>query len=117
MILAHLGHPYEAETVVTIRKHPNLFADVSALTYRPWQLFHSLMLVHEYNVWDKILFGTDYPVTTVNETIAGLRSLAEVKIDRFTLPAEQLERIVYRDSLELLGLTDFRSRLTEERRA
>ena len=117
MILAHLGHPYESETVVVIRKHPNLYADVSALVYRPWQLFHSLMLVHEYNVWDKILFGTDYPVTTVAETVAGLRSLANVKIDRFTLPAEQIERLIHRDSLSLLGLSNFRSHDHDRRSA
>ncbi|MCC6492533.1 MAG: amidohydrolase [Pirellulales bacterium] len=116
MILAHLGHPYEAETVVVIRKHANLYADVSALVYRPWQLFHSLMLVHEYNVWDKILFGTDYPVTTVNETMAGLRSLAEAKIDRFSLPAEEIERLIFRDALSLLGLADFRERLADRSR-
>jgi len=105
MILAHLGHPYEGETVAVIRKHPNLFADVSALFYRPWQLFHSLMLVHEYNVWDKILFGTDFPVTTVAETVAGLRALCDVKIDRFQLPREEIERLIHRDALGLLGLT------------
>jgi predicted TIM-barrel fold metal-dependent hydrolase len=104
MILAHLGHPYEGETVAVIRKHANLFADVSALFYRPWQLFHSLMLVHEYNVWDKLLFGTDFPVTTVAETVAGLRSLCEVRIDRFRLPAEEVERLIHRDALALLGL-------------
>jgi len=110
LILAHLGHPYEGETVAVIRKHPHLYADVSALVYRPWQLFHSLMLVHEYNVWDKVLFGTDYPVTTVAETVAGLRSLADVRIDRFSLPAEQIERLIHRDALELLGLADFQQR-------
>jgi predicted TIM-barrel fold metal-dependent hydrolase len=104
MILAHLGHPYEGETIAVIRKHPNVFADISALCYRPWQLFHSLMLVHEYNVWDKLLFGTDFPVTTVAETITGLRTLCEVKIDRFSLPSEQIERLIYRDALKLLGL-------------
>ena len=106
MILAHLGHPYEGETVAVIRKHANLFADISALFYRPWQLFHSLMLVHEYNVWEKVLFGTDFPVTTVAETMAGLRSLAEVKIDRFSLPRERIEQLIYRDALNLLGLED-----------
>lgn len=104
MILAHLGHPYEGETVAVIRKHPNLFADVSALFYRPWQLFHSLMLVHEYNVWDKILFGTDFPVTTVAETVAGLRGLCDIRIDRFRLPADEIERLIHRDALALLGL-------------
>jgi predicted TIM-barrel fold metal-dependent hydrolase len=117
IILAHLGHPYEGETVAVIRKHPHLYADISALVYRPWQLFHSLMLVHEYNVWDKILFGTDYPVTTVAETVAGLRSLVDVKMDRFALPGEEIERLIYRDALELLGLSDFRASRNDRRTA
>ncbi|RIK87900.1 MAG: amidohydrolase [Planctomycetota bacterium] len=117
MILAHLGHPYEGETIAVIRKHPHLYADVSALVYRPWQLFHSLMLVQEYNVWDKLLLGTDYPVTTVAETVAGLRSLADVRMDRFSLPAEQIERLIHRDALALLGLSDFRASLSDRRTA
>jgi predicted TIM-barrel fold metal-dependent hydrolase len=104
IILAHLGHPYEGETVAVIRKHPNVYSDISALFYRPWQLFHSLMLVHEYNVWEKLLFGTDFPVTTVAETVAGLRSLCDVKIDRFSLPRERVEELIYRDALAILGL-------------
>src|SRR5215213_8165657 len=106
IILAHLGHPYEGETIAVIRKHPNVYADISALFYRPWQLFHSLMLVHEYRVWEKVLFGTDYPVTTVAETVAGLRDLCDVKIDRFSLPKDQVEGLIHRDAFGLLGLPD-----------
>lgn len=104
IIMAHLGHPFEGECVAVIRKHPYVYADVSALHYRPWQLFHSLMLVHEYGVWNKVLFGTDFPFTTVDASIAGLRSLAEVKIDRFSLPLDKIEEMIHRDSLPLLGL-------------
>ena len=104
IIMAHLGHPYEGECVAVIRKHPNVYADVSALHYRPWQLFHSLMLVHEYGVWNKLLFGTDFPFTNVRDSLAGLRSLAEVKIDRFRLPLEKIEEVIERDALKLLGL-------------
>ena len=116
IILAHLGHPYEGETVAVIRKHPNLFADISALFYRPWQLFHSLMLVHEYNVWEKLLFGTDFPVTTVAETVTGLRSLCDVQIDRFSLPREKVEELIHRDALALLGLADVFSLSADRRR-
>ncbi len=105
IIMAHLGHPYEGECIAVIRKHPHVYADVSALHYRPWQLFHSLMLVHEYGVWSKLLFGTDFPFTNVADSLAGLRSLATVQIDRFRLPAEQIERLIERDSLALLGLS------------
>ncbi|MFN8441442.1 MAG: amidohydrolase family protein [Caldilineaceae bacterium] len=105
IIMAHLGHPYEGECVAVIRKHPNVYADVSALHYRPWQLFHSLMLVHEYGVWNKLLFGTDFPITNTQESLTGLRNLASVQIDRFRLPAEKIEEMIQRDALKLLGLT------------
>src|SRR4029079_8059674 len=78
MILAHLSHPYEHECVAVIRKHPNVYADISALHYRPFQLYHSLMLVQEDGVWDKVLFGNDYPFTTVNATVESLRRLNDM---------------------------------------
>ncbi|MFM7863956.1 MAG: amidohydrolase family protein [Planctomycetaceae bacterium] len=107
LILAHLGHPFEGECVAVIRKHPNVYADVSALHYRPWQLYNSLMLVQEYGVWHKLLFGTDYPFTTVNDSLAGLRSLNnQLKGTRMPrLNTEAIEAMISRDSLSLLGLT------------
>ena len=42
IIIAHLGHPWEDETIVMIRKHPNVYSDVSALSYRPFRLFEKL---------------------------------------------------------------------------
>ncbi len=106
IILAHLGHPYEGECIVTARKHPNVYMDISALHYRPWQLYNSLMLVQEYGVWNKVLFGTDYPFTTVSATLAGLRSLNNM-LEGTQLPrlnSEAIESMIYRDSLKLLGL-------------
>ena len=108
IILAHLGHPYEGECVAVIRKHPNVYADISALHYRPFQLFHSLMLVQEYGVWHKVLFGTDYPFTTVNSTIEGIHQLNKmVEGTNFPrLDRAQIDALIQRDSLRLLGLED-----------
>lgn len=105
IILAHLGHPYESECIATIRKHPNVFADISALHYRPWQLFHSLMLVQEYGVWDKLIFGTDFPFTTVDETVEGLTRLCAVEIGGFSLCADRVQNLIHHDPLAQLGLT------------
>jgi predicted TIM-barrel fold metal-dependent hydrolase len=106
LILAHLGHPYEGECVAVIRKHPHVYADLSALHYRPFQLYHSLMLVQEYGVWDKVLFGTDYPFTTVQASIDGLQGLnamlAGTALPRLNEAA--IERLIFRDTLPLLGL-------------
>jgi hypothetical protein len=106
IIMAHLGHPYEHECVAVIRKHPHVYADVSALHYRPFQLYHSLMLVQEYGVWDKVMFGTDYPFTTVDASIAGLRSLND-QLEGTSLPrlnSDAIEAMIHRDSLAILGL-------------
>ena len=106
IVMAHLAHPYEGECVAVIRKHPNVYADVSALHYRPYQLYNSLMLVQEYGVWDKLLFGTDYPFTTVDASVDGLRGLNGM-LEGTALPrldTDQIESLIYRDGLEILGL-------------
>ena len=106
IIMAHLAHPYEGECVATIRKHANVYADISALHYRPFQFYHSLMLVQEYGVWHKLLFGSDYPFTTVNATIRDLRKMNEMLVGTAfpRLDESQIESLIYRDSLSLLGL-------------
>jgi predicted TIM-barrel fold metal-dependent hydrolase len=107
IIMAHLGHPYEGECVVVARKHANVYTDCSALHYRPFQLYHSLMLVQEYGIWNKVLFGTDYPFTTVAASLSGLRGLNDMlegtKLPR--LDQDEIEQMIQRDSLRLLGLT------------
>jgi len=106
IIMAHLSHPYEGECVATIRKHPNVYADISALHYRPFQLYHSLMLVQEYGVWEKLLFGSDYPFTTVNASVDGLRKLNDMTqgtgLPR--LNEDAIQALIERDSLRILGL-------------
>lgn len=105
LVLAHMGHPFEGECIATFRKHPNVYADISALCYRPFQLWRALMLAQEYDVMNKLLFGTDFPFTTVDEAVAGARQLAGVKLPGMHgLDPEQLEGIIFRDSLSLLGL-------------
>lgn len=106
IIMAHLGHPYEHEAVVVARKHPNVYCDISALHYRSHQLYHSLMLVQQYGVWEKLLFGTDYPFTNVRDTIDGLRSLNDM-LEGTRMPrldVAQMDAMIHRDTLGLLGL-------------
>jgi predicted TIM-barrel fold metal-dependent hydrolase len=106
IIMAHLGHPYEGECIVVARKHPNVYADISAIHYRPFQFYQSLMLVQEYGVWPKLLFGTDYPFTTINATLEGLSGLNQM-LEGSALPRldeKEIEKMIYRDSLPLLGL-------------
>lgn len=107
MILAHLGHPWEGEALVTARKHPNVYLDLSALHYRPWQLYNSLILAQEYHVTNKVLFGTDYPFTTAVASLEGLYGLNKV-VEGTNLPRvshDRLDEIIHRNSLASLGLS------------
>ena len=107
IVMAHLGHPWQRETIVTIRKHPHLYADLSALFYRPWSLYEGLRVATEWGVLDKLLFGSDFPIAMPAETAAGLRSvnapLAGTSLPQ--VPLEEIEEIIDRDPLPLLGLT------------
>ncbi len=106
IIIAHLGHPWETETISVVRKHPHVYSDVSGLFYRPWQLYNSLMLCYEYGVWDKLLFGTDYPVTTFDEAVAGLRKMAGYA-EKMPFPGfrhEHIEALLNNDVLAELNL-------------
>jgi predicted TIM-barrel fold metal-dependent hydrolase len=105
IVIAHVAHPWEAEALVVCRKHAHVFADVSALVYRPFQLYHTLRLAIEYAVDGKLLLGSDFPWLTTAEEIAGLRRLAVPGNGVGPpLPGDSVEGIVHRDALRLLGL-------------
>jgi len=107
IVLAHAGHPFSEECLVVIRKHPHLYADLSALYYRPWQFYNTLIAAQEYKVTHKLLFGTDYPFAGAQDSIDGLRNVNRVT-GSSGLPqvsTEVIEAILQRDALALLGIT------------
>ena len=106
IVMAHLCHPWQRETIVTIRKHPHVYADISATFYRPWSFYEGLRLATEWGALGKLLLGSDFPIATPAETIAGLRGVND-PIAGTALPAvplDALEELINRDSLSLLGL-------------
>ncbi|MEN9938254.1 MAG: hypothetical protein RLZZ387_4833 [Chloroflexota bacterium] len=106
IIMAHMGHPWQADTCVVIRKHPNVYADVSGNFYRPFSFWEQLIRAAEWNVLDKLLLGSDYPITTVQETIDGLRRVNAI-VEGTNLPRvpeEAIEALIERDALSLLNL-------------
>ena len=74
IVLPHMGHPWEGETIAVIRRNANVYADVSALYYRPWQFYNSMRLLTEYHAEAKVLFGSDFPFTTTEDSLKGLRA-------------------------------------------
>ena len=108
MILAHISHPWQTSAIAVIRKHPNVYADVSGLFYRPWSFYNGMRLAEEWGVLHKLLFGSDFPLTTTQESLDALRNpnqaIAGSGLPRISEAA--LEEIIHRDSLSLLGLAE-----------
>ena len=67
MIMAHMAHPWFEECIVVARKQANVYCEVSALFYRPWQFWNILIAAQEYRITerDKIFWGTDFPFSRV----------------------------------------------------
>ena len=107
MVIAHLGHPWIAETLVLIRKQPHFYSDISALHYRPWQFYNALVMAKEYGVLDKLLFGSDFPFTTPEATIDALRNLNHLVqgTNLPTLAPEEIEGIIHSPTLRYLNLS------------
>ncbi|MGA2233590.1 MAG: amidohydrolase family protein [Tepidisphaeraceae bacterium] len=106
LVIAQMGQPWVDETICMLGKHANVYADVSGLLLRPWQAYNALVLAHQHQVIDKLLFGSDFPHTSATECIEALYSINQVAQGTSLpiVPREALRGIVEREALSLLGL-------------
>ena len=108
-IVAHWGYPWTEELLVLMRKLPNLYADISAsVLYRPSILAWNIAMAKEYKVLDRILFGTDYPVTKQKEYVDWLRNsynqIAEKNVYP-TLSQQEIDGILGGNAAQLLNIS------------
>ena len=106
IVIAHMGHPWVHEAVVVMRRHPHVYADTSAIASRPTVLATALSAAKEYGVLDKVLFGSDSPMVSAGGTAAALARVV-AHLQQFALTPitdEELQGILHRPSLELLGI-------------
>jgi hypothetical protein len=63
-----------------------------------------MRLAVEYGCAHKILFGSDYPATTTESSLKGLRNINNIIKDSGlpAIPEEVTEGIIYRDSIKIL---------------
>ena len=109
-VIAHMGHPWQRDTNLVLRKHPNVYADVSALWHRPMDGFLALVHSQEWGVTHKLLFGSDYPLWEPVDAIERFRALAGFRAGNLPYVLEEtVESIIHRDSLALLNIPDPRS--------
>ena len=106
IVIAHMGSPWIHETILLLRKHQNVFAEISGLLQQPWRAYETLLSAHQCGVLDKLLFGSGFPQAPASLCIESLFSLNHLVhgTNLPTVPREQLRGIVERDALALLGI-------------
>ncbi|MGE3447398.1 MAG: amidohydrolase family protein [Microbacteriaceae bacterium] len=103
IIIAHMGQPWHNEVVSLLRKHPRVFADVSARCTRPAQLRRILMDVSDYNCLDKLVWGSDFP--TFDPTTHAAQFLEAAGDGSDNLPqVSQLQSILARRLADIPGI-------------
>jgi predicted TIM-barrel fold metal-dependent hydrolase len=107
IVITRMGHPWVAQTVVLLAKHPNICANVAGLLPQPWLSYSALLAAFEYDVMDKLLFGSDFPYRSPAACIEAMYSINQFGqgSNLPSIPREKLRGIVERDALDLLGIT------------
>lgn len=104
-IIAHMGHPWQRETMVVLRKNRHVFSDVSASWARPMDGYLALARAQEWGAVDKLLFGSDYALWTPVAAVEGLRELVAARPQGFpVIKNETLEWLLDGDPREALGV-------------
>jgi predicted TIM-barrel fold metal-dependent hydrolase len=107
IIIAHMGHPWVHECAVVMRRHANVYTDLSAIARRPMILATALAAAKEYGVFNKLLLGSDFPVLTTEETMNAIRSASRFMQNSWPTKVsdDEVEAIFDRDTFSLLHIT------------
>ncbi|MFC1697282.1 amidohydrolase family protein [Nanoarchaeota archaeon] len=103
IVIAHMGNPFFDQTKELVHRHDNVYTDLSGLFfsgrksiekqieyYRP----KLLDFIDYVNAVDKILYGSDFPVETMEDSIAIVKSLGLTK--------KEEEKVFYKNAERLL---------------
>jgi hypothetical protein len=101
IVIAHMGQPWQNEVIPLLRKHENVYTDVSARCSRPAQLAQMLRMAKDYNALDRIVWGSDFPTFDITAHANGLLSVADDPTSGIT--REEVEDILYGRPLHHLG--------------
>ncbi len=78
VILAHCGMQWSEEAILMLWKLPNFYADFAYWGFLPIdKVARTLVLAKAVGVWDKLLWGTDFPWTDPEADIQKYRRIPE----------------------------------------
>ena len=105
IILCHFGNPWFDDVAELIYKHPNVYADISGLItpsdayadkFLEWLARKISEAVYYAGGAEKVIFGTDYPVTTHKEALE--------LVSRLEIEESDKEKILWRNAERVFRL-------------
>jgi hypothetical protein len=106
ILFTQMGYPWIDELLVLAGKHKHVFAEVSGVAARPWQVYNALSTAWSLDVIDRLMFGSGFPLSTPQHAIESLYSV-NISIKGTPLPPiprARIKEIVERDALTSLGI-------------
>lgn len=106
LVVSSFGLPWIDQGVTLLAKHPSVYADVSGLVTRSWQLYNALVNAYQSGVMNQVLFGSGFPFCDPEKAIVTLYSVNTISqgTPLPSVPREQLRSVVERDTLKELGI-------------
>ncbi len=103
IVLCHFGNPWFQDVAELIYKHPNVYTDISGLItpsayaekYVEWLAEKISEAIYFAGGAEKILFGSDYPVTKQSEALALVRRLEVEERDKEKILWRNAERVFH----------------------
>lgn len=102
IILCHFGNPWFEDAAELIYKHPNVYADISGLAtgggsyaenYSDWLAKKISEAIYFAGNAEKVIFGTDYPVTRHSDALALVRKLDVDEPDKEKILWQNAQRV------------------------
>ncbi|MBN1974347.1 MAG: amidohydrolase family protein [Sedimentisphaerales bacterium] len=116
IIIGNMGIPFVEQTLLMVAKHKNVYADLTIKPKNIWQTYNTVIAAYEYEVMDKLLFGSGFPTCTAGqciETLLGFNMLlADTNLP--SVPRGSIKNIIERDTLVLLGIKEADSDIQEK---
>ena len=106
IVIGTMGAPFVDQTLSMVSKHPNVYADLTIRPSNIWEVYNVVVSAYEYGVMEKLLFGSGFPFGRAGECIETLLGFNKLLGDTNLpgVPRDNIQNIIERDSLEVLGI-------------
>lgn len=103
IVIAHLGNPWITDAAAVMYKNANVYADISGWVYRAFDVMQGIAMTRKFleakeylGNSDRILFGTDYPISNRDSYV--------VFVNNLPIPEEEKQQIFYKNAQKLFRI-------------